>query len=123
MSITQRSINAELRVCYLDQEVIQQQLQNCFLHSYNLPNVIDYIHTNLFLNAGQNYSADSQNFLFISTNFDIELTIDGTKQFSITEFMLIQRDYTFTFSIIPLIIPAGCNVNVHILHGKLLMDS
>lgn len=119
---TLRQINAEFRASYLDQESIYQNLQNCLSHQYTLTNVIDYKNMNFFLSANQTYNASQVNFLFLATNLDVQLIIDGDKQFSVTEFILVQRDYSFSFEIKPIIIPSGCNVNIHCMHGKLLMS-
>lgn len=117
-----RRISADFRATYLDQETISQTLQNCLNHQYTLDGVIDYKNMNFFLAPNQTYGASGINFLFLASNLDLQLTIDGDKQFSVTEFVLVQRDYVFSFEIKPIIIPAGCNVNIHCMHGKLRMD-
>ena len=121
MADTNRYIKAEFRAGYVDLETIQQQLQNCISHAYTLEDIIDYKHTNMFLTPTESYAASNQNFLFMASNVDLEVTIDGTKQFALTEFFLVQREYAFSFEIKPIVVPDGCNVNLHIMHGKLRM--
>lgn len=113
-----RKIRQTLKVEYLDQELIQQSLHNCLHHYYDLENIVDIRYGNLLLNPSEIYEAANLNFLFIASDLDINLIIDGNKSFDIMQFVLIQRKIRFRFKIKPQMIPMNCTVNVHYLHGR-----
>lgn len=117
-----RKIRQALNVQYLDQELIQQSLHNCINHYYDLENVIDVRSGNMFLNPSQSYSATNINFLFLASDIDVRVTIDGNKHFDVMQFVLVQRNVNFDFSIQPQIVPMNCTVNIHFLHGKIAMS-
>ena len=58
----------------------------------------------------------------VSGDLDFQITIDGSKQFTVTQFVLIQRTTSFNFSITPVSIPSSCSINIHCVHGKISMS-
>lgn len=120
--MSQRVLNCTYQMLYNDQEIIQTQLQNYLVHEYNLTDVIDFTSRNLYLTTSQTYAATNVNFLMVSGDLDFQITIDGTKQFTLTQFVLIQRVTTFNFVIQPVSIPSSCSINIHCVHGKISMS-
>lgn len=123
MAIPLRKICAEFRCSYLDQETILQSMHNCLTHGYELLDVYEYKQLNTFLAPQDVIYVPKSNFLFMASNVDVKITIDTNKEFSLLEFMLIQREYEFSFEIKTITTPSGCNVNIHYMHGRIVKTS
>ncbi len=116
-----KSISAEFKARYTEDNN-NQIIHNCFGHTYNLDNILSYKQSNIFLSLNEIYSASQQNFLFLSSLFDIQLTINGLNVFAVREFILVQKEYIFNFEIKPIKMTDNCINSIQVLHGQLKLE-
>ena len=124
-----KTVRYEFKASYLDQEYIPLSMQNYINHYHELSNILDYRSGNMILSPGQTYSGIGQNFLFLACALDVSITINSTTPtttttnpntdvyFSVSEFVLVQKNTAFSFIIRPISYTAACSNNIHYFHG------
>lgn len=115
-----RIIKTELRLSYIDQEVVNKALHDSIAHYFELDGVREFKSINAFLAGLETYEVTFANFMFIIADRDLNLLIDGTKSFAVKEFLLVQSEIPFSFKLSQLNGPLSlCTTNFHCIHCKL----
>ena len=116
-----KTIRYEFKASYIDQEFIPLALHNYINHFQEITNIVDYRSGNMMIYGAQSYSVIDQNFLFLASDLDVILTINGTISLNLSEFVLLQKSQKFSFEIKAFNAHTSpCNANIHFLHGKVL---
>lgn len=116
-----KKIKYEVRASYIDQELSNIGFNNLLNHIHEINNVIDYRSGNLILHGEQEYNSIDQNFLFISSDKDILITLNDKHQFLVSEFIYSQKSQKFSFSLRSAnATTSPCKCNVHFCHGQCL---
>ena len=114
-----RNLRVEIKAQYINQELPLQTIQNFMGQTVDLRNVLDITEKDIIMDPTQSYSDHDQNFLFIVADSEIRIVIDSSKEFIITSFCLIQKEYVFSFEVVPA--STACQSNIHVCHGRIMI--